>query len=157
ERRSDLECSAAELAAAVKVNGKVSAFGYRLTEQAIRGVLGRTASPALSYVLGLRERVQENVARLRHAAAPGAEVDPSLDGAAVERQVAQDKGQIAEVLVHELRAAGDVRLKLRTRKGLDDVFAIVSPKYAPADAPEVIDQVLRGLPSDARGSWAYDP
>jgi hypothetical protein len=64
---------------------------------------------------------------------------------------------VASVLSHECDRAKDVKIKLRTRESLSDVFAVVSPSYVPADAPAVLDQILPDLPRDARGSWSYDP
>ena len=135
ERREDRDVSAGELAQSIHVNGKVTAFGLALTEQAIRGLLGRLESPALSYVLGLRDRVASTE-------------DPEL------RQ--RDRVQLAEVLVHECRRAPSTALKLRTR-ATGDIYACVSPGYVPADAPLVMSKIVRDLPADARGSFAYEP
>lgn len=137
EGRADVEVSARDLARSLAVNGKITACGFALSEQAIRGLLARIESPALSYVLGLRSRIVETVA---------AKGDPR-----------EDKAQIARVLAHECERAPDTRLKLRTRKASGDVFAIVSPAYSPADAPEVVKQILRDMPRDAKGTWSYDP
>ncbi len=134
EKRESFCLSAAEIAEKISANGKVRFDGLALREQSIRGLLSRAQSPALSYVLGLRERTR-----------------------ALPAQRRADTAQIAEVLRHELRAAGDVEFKLRVRRGVGDVFAAVSPDYAEADAPDLIDRLQNGLPADARGSWAYDP
>jgi hypothetical protein len=144
EHRTDREVSAREFAASLAVNGKISAFGFALTEQAIRGLAGRLESPMLGYVLGLRERC------LLESRKPENERDAGA--------IKADKAKIAEILHHECMRAPDVALKLRTRNSArNDIFAILSPGYAPADAPEVLDQIVDGLPSDAKGSWAYDP
>lgn len=142
EQRDDIECSAAEFGRALSVNGKVSAFGLAVSEQAIRGLATRLESPCLSYVLGIRGRIAAETAR-----GDGADVDA----------IRADKAQLATILRHECLRAGDVSLKLRTRKGAGDIFAVVSPAYTPADAPELLARIGQGLPSDARGSWAYDP
>jgi hypothetical protein len=138
EGRRDQEVSAAELGNALSVNGKITAFGYALSEQAIRGMAARLESPFLSYALALRERVGT-------AAASG-----DLEACR------QDKAMIADVLRHECKRNPDARLVLRTRKDPGDIFAIVSPSYAPADAPEVVREVIAAMPFDAKGSFAYD-
>jgi hypothetical protein len=143
EKRIDRTCSAREVGDAITVNGKIAAFGLALGEPAIRGLLGRLESPALGYVLGLRNRIVEEARK------PQGERDSTA--------LQADKRKIADVLAHECRRAGDVPLKLRTRTALGDVFAIVSPSYSPADAPAVLDQIVRDLPADAKGSWSYDP
>jgi hypothetical protein len=141
ERREDRTVTSRELARAIDVNGKISAFGLALSEPAIRGLATRLDSPMMSYVLGLRERVA-----IEHA--KGDERDAQAMQA--------DRTKIAEVLRHECARAGDVKIKLRTRASVGDVFAVVSPFYAPADAPAVLDQLLPELPRDARATWAYD-
>lgn len=151
ERREDVTCTAGELARAVEVNGKLRVGGYSMQEQAIRGLLARIDSPAGKYVFGLRERIVARLATLTDK--------PEL-ALHVREQNALDKAELAHVLSHELGMAGGERLVLRTRKladGTSDAFAAVSPKYAPADAPEVIAQILRALPGDAKGSYSYDP
>lgn len=137
ENRRDVEMSARDFAQALDVNGKITVNGKALTEQAIRGLAGRLESPMLGYVLGMRSRMTGNVGK------------PSFQA---------DKAMLAEILKHECRHNPDAKLKLRTRNGgVDDVFAIVSPQYAPADATMVIPELMRALPSDARGSFSYDP
>lgn len=144
EHRTDRECTARELGESIAVNGKISAFGLALTEQAIRGLSSRLESPCLGYVLGLRER----------CLAESRKDDDARDVAALRA----DKAKIAEVLRHECSRNPGVTLKLRTRNSArNDIFAIVSPGYAPADAPEALAQILDQLPHDARASWAYDP
>ena len=101
EERKDVEVSAAEFARNLTVNGKVSAFGLAVSEQAIRGLSTRLESPCLSYVLGIRARIAAEVAKGDHA-----------DTSAIHA----DKAQLAEILQHECKRAGDVTLKLRTRK-----------------------------------------
>jgi hypothetical protein len=142
EHRKDVEVTAREFASALTVNGKVSAFGLTITEQAIRGLATRLEAPFLSYALGLRERIAVESYKGPHAD--------------VEAMQA-DKRALADVLQHECRQAGDTKLKLRTREGVGDVFAIVSPSYTAADAPTFTGLIEQGMPSDARGTWAYDP
>jgi len=144
EGRRDVETTAAALARQIETNGKLRAAGWALNEQAIRGLLGRCESPALGYVLGIRDRIRENVtARISNPA-----VQPAIDA---------DKAKLAEVLRHELAMAGDVSLKLRVRESRQDCYAVVSPSYEAADAPEVLASVVDGLPRDAKATWAYDP
>lgn len=143
EGREDVTISAREFGNSIEANGKVKVMGFQITEQAVRGLTGRLGSPALSYVLGLRERVATE------AALP-------LEDQNVAAMRA-DVARIAETLRHEALRMGDTPLTLRTRKNVGDIFAIVSPSYTPADAPEVIDQILKDLPRDARGTWNYDP
>ncbi len=71
--------------------------------------------------------------------------------------IAKTKAQFVSTLQTELWTGNETAMKLRTRKGVGDIFAVVSPGYVPADAPEVVAQIVDGLPRDARGSWAYDP
>ena len=106
-----------KLGSALSINGALKFDGFKLREQAIRGLLGRMESPALRYVLGLRDRI----------ASPEA----------TDASQALDKAALLDVMQRECRRFGDTPIKLRTREGLDDVFAIVSPDYAPADAPDV--------------------
>ncbi len=149
ERREDVELSAGELADKITTNGKLRAAGFHLREQAIRGLFARLEgedgqrSPALGYVLGLRDRIVTELGR------PVAERD--------ERLLSADKAKLADVLAHECRRYPDATLKLRTRGALGDCFAIVSPSYSNADAPEVLPQLLDAMPRDARATWSYDP
>lgn len=143
EQREDVEISARELGNAITVNGKVAAFGLAFSEPAIRGLTGRLESPMLGYVLGLRERIAMEISK------PEAERNVAA--------IQADKAKIADVLRHECMRNGDVALKLRTRKANADVFAVVSPTYSPADAPEVVGQILNDMPNGSKGSWSYDP
>lgn len=149
EKREDMVVTAREVAQYLTVNGKVKALGFALSEQAIRGLLGRLESPALGYVLGLRDRTIADAARLL-----------TLEGDELEaaRKLKQaDMNKIGQVLLHECRRNPDVELKLRVRHGVGDCFAVVSPLYKPADAPQLVEKVLERLPAGARGSWSYDP
>lgn len=139
EGRQDREMSAKELGDAITVNGKIRAFDLALTEHAIRGLFARIESPAWSYLMGLKRRMAESLAK------------------GDTKAMSEDRAKAAEILRFECLRNPDVSLKLRTRTNPGDVFAVVSPTYANADAPEVLPDVLRGLPGDARGSWSYDP
>lgn len=157
EARSDETVTARELASKVEVNGRLTLAGMTLQEQAIRGLLGRVDSPALSYVFGLRDRIAD---RVREARTIDADPKGSAASVAALHAASQaDKRELAHVLSHELGQAGDVQIKLRTRRIGEgrDVFAAVSTRYEPADAPEVIAQILKAMPADAKGSWSYDP
>jgi hypothetical protein len=137
EQREDVTVSAAEFGRALKVNGKVTAYGLDLTEHAIRGLAARLESPMISYLMGLRDRI----------VVAGSDVDAAT----------ADRRMLAEVLSHECKRAGETPLQLRTRKGPGDVFAVVSPAYTPADAPALLKLIGPNMPRDARGTWAYDP
>lgn len=147
ERRRDVETTAAALARTIETNGRLTAMGYGLNEQAIRGLLGRTESPALGYVLGLRDRIRENALTIGKCQPDDPRYAP----------IAADKARLAETIRHELAMAGSVQLKLRTREASGDCFAVVSPSYEPADAPEVVAGIAGDLPPDAKASWSYDP
>lgn len=142
EGREDIVVSAREFANTIEVNGKITACGFALTEQALRGLTFRIESPAITYLLGLRKRISAEMAK--------AEGSRDVDA------IRGDKAKIAEVLRHESLRNGDVKLKLRTRKGPGDIFAVVGPGFSPADAPEVVDQIIGEMPADARGTWSYD-
>jgi hypothetical protein len=141
EKRRDVEIKAGDLARTIETNGKLRGAGFALSEQAIRGLIGRLESPSLSYVLGIRERIVEEVR------------STDVNRAAVQA----DKQVLADVLRHELARKPNVKLKLRVREAVGDCYAVVSPSYAPADAPEVLKQIAGDLPSNARASWSYDP
>lgn len=138
EEREDVVVTARSLADSLEQQREggtgILADGYALTEQAMRGLLARIESPALSYLLGMRKRI-----------------------ALGQTDVAEERKQMLLVLDHELRMDPKVELKLRRRGAMKDVFAIVSPTYAVADAPVVMDQILGQLPESAKGTWSYDP
>lgn len=143
EQREDVQASARDLAVHLEVNGRVSAYGLSLGEQAIRGLLSRLGSPALGYILGVRERIVRELGR--------PEAERNLDA------IRDDKRTIHAVLVRECLRAPETALTLRTRRAPGDIFAIVSPSYAPADVTSgILDQVASALPADARGTWSYD-
>lgn len=150
EKRTDLVTTARELSKQVTINGALKLVGFKLQDQAIRGLLTRADSPATAYVFGLRNRIAANVRSVGEGMS-------SDEKALIAAKIGADKRELAQVLAHELEMAGDVEVKLRTRARLGDVFAAVSPKYSAADAPEVLAEVLKGLPRDAKGSWSYDP
>ena len=144
EQRTDRKVTALELSHAIQVNGKVSAFGYALREQAIRGLLLRLESPATPYVMGLRERISTESAR-------GELKRPAL--------IQADKQMLGHVLAFECVMRPDVELTLRCRNEQQDIFAVVSPSYSSADAPEVLSKMERShrLPEGAKGTYSYDP
>jgi anti-sigma factor RsiW len=165
EHREDITISAGELAKSVEVNGALKVRGYKLTEQAVRGLCSRLESPATRYVVGLRERIVQNCG-IRDGIAlevRGQGHDAKTLQAkryeyiSARSQVRLDKVHLAETIRRELLARPDVELKLRARNALGDIFAVVSPSYTPADAPEVIAQVVDHLPAGAKGTWSYDP
>jgi hypothetical protein len=153
EHRTDVALSAGELAASLTVNGKIHVNGKALTEQAIRGLSARLDSPMLGFILGVRDRMCEVNGKAHRARAAGDEVA----ALAYLAQSRADRETIAETIVRECRRAPDTALVMRTRNGgNNDVFAVVSPSYVPADAPSIVPGLLDGLPSDATGSWRYD-
>ena len=159
EGREDRVVSSRDFAKAITVNGKVAAFGYALSEQALRGITTLTDSPSLRYLLGLRDRISANVT-FKHTTLADTEIAADTKQAqvvALDALIKADKAKIAEVLYHELMNLPEREVKMRTRKGLGDIFAILAPSYAPADAPQVVDQIIGSLPADAKGSWAYNP
>jgi hypothetical protein len=155
ERREDVEVTARALSTKVHSNGKLTIDGMTLQEQAIRGILSRCDSPAQAFIFGMRDRMAANIAAFRAAEAAGDHPRTSSLRALIDA----DKRRLAGTLAHELWMAGDVALKLRTRTidGQKDIFAGVSPRYAPADAPEIVDRLIDALPAEAKGSWSYDP
>lgn len=157
EQREDTVLPASEIARKLSANGKIRFDGLALGEQAIRGILLWIGSPALSYVLGLRDRAAEASKAVRAIAIPEKEPEKAIAAKAMLKQQAHaDVAKIVDVLAYELDRAADEPIKLRLRHGVGDVFAAVSPAYSPADAPEVIGAVIDGMPVDARASWAYD-
>jgi hypothetical protein len=147
EKRLDVTLTAREFGRSVHANGKLTAGGFVLSEQAIRGVIARIESSAIGHLLGLRERANET-RRLENE---------KPEGKRDFRAVTADRAEMARIITYECERAGDVKIKLRTREGVGDIFAIVSPSYAAADAPQVIPDILAAMPGDARGSWSYDP
>jgi hypothetical protein len=152
EKRSDRTMSAREFADSIHVNGKIDAFGYALSVQSIRGLMGRIDSPALSYILGIQERCSARVTAANSGKA---------DAETVKRVNGEDRAKIAEVLRHECLNASGERFKMRIREsgriaGKPDCYAIVGEGYSPADAPDAVEQLMHQLPSDARASYAYD-
>jgi hypothetical protein len=137
EKRVDVTVTAGDFASKLAINGAVTFDGLKLREQAVRGLLGRLKSPALGYIFGLRDRIA------------------SKDATPVAK--AMDREALLDVIQREARRFPDIKLVLRTRQGLGDVFATVSPDYSVADVPQVVPQLLQALPADARGSVSYDP
>src|SRR5207249_3779381 len=108
ERRRDVEVNAGDFGKGLTINGALRFDGLKVREQAIRGLLGRMKSPALSYVLGLRERIGATDA--------------------TDAQKSADRAELLDVLKHECSRFDNVKLQIRTRDGLGDVFAVVSPE-----------------------------
>ena len=150
EQRREVRISARELSQRVDMNGKLTIGGYTAEEQAVRGILGRIESPALSYVFGLRDRIADAAIAMKR---DGADVE------AIRDLQIRDKRRLAGTIAHELWQAGDASFVLRTRmlNGVPNAYAAVSPRYEPADAPEVLAQIAKALPRDAKGTWSYDP
>ena len=154
ERRSDVVIGSREFADKIASNGKIRIDGLRIGEQAIRGLCGRIESPAMSYLLGLRDRIAREYAKVDDKGARYGDM----------RALHADTAVLADTIRHECRRLPEVSLKMRTRAEANpsrpsggDVYAIVSPRYAPADLPEVADTVLPQLPRGARATFSYDP
>jgi hypothetical protein len=163
ERRHDITVTSGELAKLIVSNGVIGVRDgsavYKIGEQAIRGICGRTDSPALSYLLGVRARMYE-VKRLRDqlvAGEPREGGDAQRQIAECDRRLHDDRAKVADVLTYELARAPHEKLVLRVRMHPSDVFAVVSPGYTAADAPDVLPQVLASMPGDARATFSYDP
>ena len=169
EKRRDVVVSAADIARNLQCNGKIKVFDRKLTVQAVRGIASRCESPMLGYVLGLYERIVETVGRARTLETTVEETNgrPSTLETLTERReeakrlfeaAHDDRVKIGEVLVHELKRAGDTRITLRMRDGESgDIYAALGPSYGRADAPDVLPRVRDALPADARATWAYNP
>lgn len=141
ERRRNITVDAETFGKKLSVNGALAFDGLKLREQAIRGLLSRMESPALRYVLGLRDRI----------AGEGCKEAPTPE------QKKMDRESLVDVLQRECKRFPGLQLNLRARDGLGDIFAVVSPDYGVADAPEVMPSILDVLPEDARASFSYDP
>lgn len=138
ERRVNRVVTAGDFATKLSINGKLTFDGYELREQALRGLLLRLESPAAAYVFGVRDRMRE---------------EKSVDARLL------DKGIILDTLQRECRRNPRVKLNLRMRDALHDIFAVVSPAYGEADAPAVLPAVTDALTSyqGVRGTSSYDP
>ena len=152
EQREDIRIKAGQFGQGLHANGRITFDGLAIGEQAIRGLAGRIESPMLGYVLGLRDRIARNVGAM-HAAEGGGAAETA---ARLKEQCRLDRAEIAAVVAYECKQSPDVELKLRARRAVGDVFAVVSPSYTPADAPEVVSDLVDGMPSDAKGTFAYD-
>lgn len=143
EDRCDEEVIAKKLADSLTVQRKLVYYkDYLLTEQAIRGILTRLKSPAITYITGLQSRIVDEGGKPTHQRS--------------DHWLGRDMEQLADILKYELMRAGHIQFKLRKREGeFPDVFAALSPTFSPADAPSVLDQI-EGIPPEARGSWSYD-
>jgi hypothetical protein len=136
EKRHERVIKARDFARLLTVNGAVKVDGYRLREAAIRNLVARLDSPALRYLLGLRERI--------------------MDKEATPEQKAHDKALLLSTLQGEADRFGDVELKLRLRDGVGDCFTIVSPTYTVADFPTAKPVIERYIPGGARAQVSYD-
>jgi hypothetical protein len=142
EVRRDVQLSAKEIANLLDVEGnQVFIKEHFVREHALRGIMTRLESPALTYLLGLQERI----------------LNESRRSGSDHNVVAKDAGKLADTLRHELLRNPDVVYKLRMREYPCDIYAALSPSFGVADAPMVMEQILESMPADARGSWAYDP
>lgn len=142
EIRRDYQFSAKEIANLIAVeDGDLFIKDHLVREHALRGIVTRLESPALNYLLGLRERINTNRGR--------AGADHEL--------IAKDAAKMADTLRYECLRNPDVVYKLRMREFPQDIYAALSPTFGVADAPMVMEQILESMPKDARGSWAYDP
>lgn len=137
ERRRDVAIDAGTFGKRLAINGALTFEGFKVREQAVRGLLARLGSPALTYVLGLRSRM-------------------TADDSTPDTRKA-DRDEMLHVLQNECARFCDVPLVLRTRDGIGDVFATVSPSYTAADVPDVLPDVLAALPKGAKATFAYDP
>jgi len=152
EQRQDVDVSCGDLLDVMAMNGKLTVQGYAMGEQAIRGLLGRIESPALRYVMGLRDRIAKAKRLIEEP-----EEEPEHSPTELRGFIAADKSALLDVMQRELRRHADVPIKLRLRDGLKDCYAVVSPSYGVADAPQVLAEVVDALPKDAKGSYSYDP
>lgn len=154
ERRHEVEVSAADIASRLTINGVLAFDGYKLREQAIRGLLARCESPALGYVLGLRDRM---IAAKATIATTGEDAASDEEKALLAKRIESDRAELLDTMRYELGMAAGTAIKLRVRDGLGDIFAAVSPSYGVADAPSVLPDLLAALPRDAKATFSYDP
>lgn len=151
EKRRDVTVSAKDFADKLACDKALTFDGYKVREQAIRGLLARLESPALRYVLGLRDRIAASSIVARDVTSAAGIVEQA------KLRIANDKAELIDVLAHEARTFGHVMLKLRLRDALGDAFACVSPEYAPADAPDALRDVVAMLPDGTKATFSYDP
>jgi hypothetical protein len=144
ERRADVEIGSHEFADAIAANGKIRFRNLRIGEQALRGLFLRADAPGLSYALALRDRMAASYAVTKN------EDTAADDKAIAETLLHADGAQLATLIRHEVKRAPEVALKLRTRANPGDIFAIVSPSYTNADAPEALKEILPQLPKDGQ-------
>jgi hypothetical protein len=136
EKRHERIVKARDMAKLLSINGALKVDGFKLRENAIRNLVARIESPALRYLLGVRDRITSQ--------------DASPE------QKTHDKALLLSTLQGELERFGDVELKLRLRDGVGDCFTVVSPTYAVADFPTARPIIARNLPDGARGKVSYD-
>ena len=162
EQRRDVIIPAKDFANALDMNGalvfKADGSEYKVREQAIRGLTARLGSPALSFFLGVRDRIADATRTIKAIrAGEVTEEDAGFSVADLTAYIAADKAELLEMLQRECHRFGHVDMKFRLRDGLGDVFASMSPTYANADAPEALADVAGNLPDDARATFSYDP
>lgn len=136
EKRHERVMKARDFAKLLTINGAIKVDGYRVREAAIRNLLARIESPALRYVLGLRDRI--------------------ADKEATSDQKQHDKALLLSTLQGECDRFGDVDVKLRLRDGVGDCFTVTSPIYTVADFPTARPIIERHLPDGARATMSYD-
>ena len=137
EKRRDVKLTAGEVGRQLSMNGSVRWNGLKMREQAIRGLLGRLESPALRYVLGLRDRI--------------------MDPDATDAGKAQDREAMLDALQRECKRFPDEPVMFRVREGLGDVFTTVSQDYTSADFDTQAPLIARELPPEAKAFFRYDP
>lgn len=158
EQRRDVVVSAADIAANLACNGKITLYGRKITVQAIRGLAARCESPMLGYVLGLYERIKADIGQSQVLGAADQSEESRASARALVTAAHADRAKIGEILTHELKRAGDTRITLRMRDaGPLDCYAALGPSYGRADAPDVLPKVRDAMHGDARATWAYDP
>ncbi len=165
EQRREVEVTARDIAGKLAINGALTFDGYKLREQAIRGLLARCGSPATGYVFGIRDRIAAAAATLKSGQVnAGTEAKPSFrdlteaERSDIRRAIDGDKVELLDCMRYELEHVGRGQaIKLRLRDGLGDIFAAVSPGYGIADAPSVLPNLLAALPRDAKATFSYDP
>jgi hypothetical protein len=140
EARRDIQITAGDLSKHISLTtGKISAFGMKLTMQAIRGLFFRLESPATGYVFGLNDRMIEADRKGNQAAKDA------------------DRQWMLETIQFELSRQSDKKLLLRLRESAGNIFAVLSPSYENADITTIYPEILAAIPETANGSFAYDP
>lgn len=152
EQRENIAISSGDFGRGIVANGKITFDGLAIGEQSIRGLAARLESPMLGYILGLKERIAANVAARKALESDG----ETAKADELKEACRRDRAEVASVVAYECKQNPDVRLVLRARRGMGDIFAIVTPTYGNADATDVMGELVSALPRDARASFAYD-